>query len=98
MAAKIKTRSWDVANYLEKEEDIQAYMEACIEDDPGDGSFIRAALGDIARVRGMSQIARDSGVGREHLYRALSTEGNPEFSTILKVMKALGLQLHIGTA
>ena len=87
-----------LANYLEKEEDIQPYMEACIGYDPGDGSFIRAALGDIARVRGMSQIARDSGVGREHLYRALSTEGNPEFSTILKVMKALGLHLHIGTA
>ena len=93
--AKIKTRPWDVANYLETEKDIQAYMEACIAEDAGDGSLIRTALGDIARVRGMSKIARDTGVGREHLYKALSAEGNPEFSTVLKVMKALGLHFHI---
>ena len=64
--AKIKTRPWDVTNYLETEKDIQAYMEACIAEDVGDGSLIRTALGDIARVRGMSKIARDTGVGREH--------------------------------
>lgn len=65
-----------------------------VEEDPGDGSLIRAALGDIARARGMSQLARDTGLARGGLYKALSAEGNPEFATVMKVIKALGLKLH----
>ena len=67
---------------------------ACCEEDPGDGSLIRAALGDIARARGMAQLARDTGLSREGLYKALSKDGNPEFSTVVKVIHALGLKLH----
>lgn len=70
------------------------YFEACLAEDPGDGSLIRAALGDIARARGMSQLARETGLSREGLYQALSAKGNPEFSTIMKVIRALGLKLH----
>ena len=70
------------------------YFDACVEEDPGDGSLIRAALGDLARAKGMSQLARDTGMAREGLYRALSAEGNPEFTTIMKVMRALGMRLR----
>lgn len=84
---------WDAADGLNTEADMQLYLEACLEEDPGDGSLIRAALGDIARARGMSQLARDTGLAREGLYRALSPEGNPEFSTVMKVIRALGLKL-----
>ncbi|AQT59894.1 addiction module antidote protein [Cellvibrio sp. PSBB023] len=89
-----KFTRWDAADYLDTEEDMLSYFEACLTEDPGDGSVIRAALGDIARAKGMSQLARDTGLARESLYRALSPEGNPEFSTIMKVMKALGIKLH----
>lgn len=89
-----KFSRWDAADYLNTEEDMVTYFEVCLEEDPGDGSVIRAALGDIARAKGMSQLARDTGLARESLYRALSPEGNPEFSTIMKVMKALGIKLH----
>ena len=68
------------------------YLQAALEE--GDPGLVAAALGDIARAKGMSQIARETGLGRESLYKALSPEGNPEFSTVLKVIKALGLQLH----
>lgn len=85
---------WDAADYLETEEDMALYFEACVEEDPGDGSLIRAVLGDIARARGMSRLAKDTGLTREGLYKALSSDGNPEFTTIMKVMKALGLKLH----
>lgn len=85
---------WDAADSLKSEEDMALYFEACLADDPGDGSLVRAALGDIARARGMSQLARDTGLSREGLYQALSAKGNPEFSTVMKVIKALGLQLH----
>ncbi len=85
---------WDAADSLKTEEDMALYFEACLEEDPGDGSLIRAALGDIARARGMSQLARETGLAREGLYKALSPEGNPEFSTVMKVIKALGLKLH----
>ena len=91
-----KFSRWDSADYLKTEEDITLYFDACLEEDPGDGSLIRAALGDIARARGMSQLARDTGLTREGLYKALSAEGNPEFTTIMKVIKALGLKLHAG--
>jgi probable addiction module antidote protein len=92
MAGKLKTTVWDPAEHLESEEDIAAYLEAAFEE--GDPSLIAAALGDIARAKGMAQIARDAGLGRESLYKALSPEGNPEFATIMKVVNALGLKLH----
>jgi len=85
---------WDPAEDLKTQEDMRLYFDACLQEDPGDGSLIRAALGDIARARGMSQLARDTGLARENLYRALSSEGNPEFATIIKVIRALGLKLH----
>lgn len=90
----IKLTKWDAVDHLKTEEDLSLYLEACFEEDPGDGSLIRAALGDIARARGMAQLARDTGLTREGLYKALSPEGNPEFSTVVKVIHALGLRLH----
>jgi len=90
---KIKTRPWDAVEHLETEEDIAAYLEAVLED--GDPALVSAALGDIARARGMTEIARESGLGRESLYKALSPEGNPEFATVMKVLRALGLSLHV---
>jgi probable addiction module antidote protein len=94
--AKTKTKRWDAAEHLETEEDMAAYLEAALED--GDPALIAAALGDIARAKGMSQIARETGLGRESLYKALSPDGNPEFSTILKVVRALGLRLRATAA
>ena len=90
--AKIQTQPWDAADYLETEEDVVLYLEAAFED--GDPGLIAAALGDIARAKGMSKIAADAGLGRESLYKALSPDGNPEFATVLKVLRALGLRLH----
>ena len=92
-----KFSRWDSADYLKTEEDIDLYFELCVQEDPGDGSLIRRALGSIARARGMSQLARDTGLAREGLYRALSPEGNPEFATVMKVIKALGLKLGVQT-
>ncbi|ROL98966.1 addiction module antidote protein [Pseudomonas protegens] len=86
---------FDAAEYLKTPEDMVAYLDACFEEDAGDGKLIRAALNDIARARGMTQVARDTGLGRESLYKALGSQGNPEFATIIKVMKALGLKLHV---
>ena len=90
----IKLSKWDAVDHLKNEEEMSLYLEACFEEDPGDGSLIRAALGDIARARGMAQLARDTGLTREGLYKALSPDGNPEFATVLKVIHALGLKLH----
>jgi len=90
--AKTKTRTWDAAEYLESPEDMAAYLEAALEED--DPALFAAALGDIARAKGMSQIAREAGLGRESLYKALSAEGNPEFATVLKVLRSLGLKLY----
>lgn len=90
--AKAKTTRWDPAKHLATEEDMAAYLEAALDD--GDPALIAAAVGDIARAQGMSQIARKTGLGRESLYKALSPDGNPEFSTVLKVVRALGLRLH----
>ncbi len=87
----LKTTKWDVAEFLDSEERIGMFLEAAFEE--GDPSLIAAALGDVARARGMTQMAKDTGVSREALYRALSKEGRPEFNTILKVMKAFGLRL-----
>ena len=92
MASTSKTRPWDPAEQLKTEKDIAAYLAAAFEE--GDPCLVAAALGDIARAKGMAQIARDTGLGRESLYKALSSEGNPEFATIMKVVSALGLKLH----
>ncbi len=89
---KTATTVWDPAEHLQTEEDMAEYLEAALEE--ADPAVIAAALGDIARAKGMTQVARDAGLGRESLYKALSPAGNPEFSTILKVVAALGLQLH----
>jgi len=90
---KTKTIAWDVADHLKTDEDIANYLEAAFED--GDPSLVAAALGDVARAKGMAQVARDAGLGRESLYKALSSDGNPEFATILKVIQALGLKLKV---
>ena len=90
---KAETRLWDPAEHLETDEDIAAYLDAALED--GDPALIIAVLGDIARARGMTQLARQAGVGRESLYKALSATGNPEFATVMKVVRALGLQLRV---
>lgn len=91
----MKTIRWDSAEHLKTDEDIQLYLEACIEEAGDDPAFIVHALGVIARARNMSQLARDTGLTREGLYKALSPEGNPTFSTVAKVAKALGLQITV---
>jgi probable addiction module antidote protein len=88
-----KTRRWDAAETLETREDIAAYLDAVLED--GDPDLLKAALGDIARAKGMTEIAEAAGMGRTNLYKALSPDGNPEFATVAKVLKALGLRLRI---
>ncbi len=90
---KTKTSPWDVAEHLRTPAEMAAYLEACIEEADGDVAFIAKALGDIARAQGMTQVARDSGLSRESLYKALSGERSPSFDTILKVVSALGLKL-----
>ena len=92
---KIKTQRWDAAEHLETDDDMAAYLEAALEE--GDPALVAAALGDIARAKGISQIARKAGLGRESLCNALSPEGNPEFATVYKVVHALGLRLHATT-
>ena len=94
--AKTTTTPWDPADHLKTEEDMVAYLEAALEE--ADPALVAAALGDIARAKGMTQVARDAGLGRESLYKALSPAGNPEFATILRVVAALGLQLHAAPA
>ena len=91
---KIQTTRYDVAVHLRTQEEMAAYLEACLEEADGDAAFVAKALGDIARAKGMAQVARDAGLSRESLYKALSGERSPGFDTILKVMGALGLQLH----
>jgi probable addiction module antidote protein len=93
---KTKTLPWDAAEYLTTEEDMAAFLEAALEE--GEPALVAAALGDIARARGMSELARETGLGRESLYKALSPNGNPEFATIMKVVQALGLRLHASSA
>jgi probable addiction module antidote protein len=88
-----ETYPWDAADALQSKEDIAAYLDAVLED--GDLELLKAALGDIARAKGMTDIARDSKLGRANLYKALSPEGNPEFATVAKVLKALGLRLSV---
>ena len=91
---KVKTTRYDVAEHLRTPEEMAAYLEACLEEADGDAAFIAKALGNIARAKGMSDVARDAGLSRESLYKALSGERNPGFDTILKVVQALGLRLH----
>ena len=95
---KLKLRKWDSAEHLNSDEDIALYLDACLEEAGNDPAFIAKALGNIARARCMSQLACETGLGRESLYNALSGEGNPSFATILKVIHALGVKLHAETA
>jgi probable addiction module antidote protein len=92
--AKTVTSRYDVAEHLRTPKEMAAYLEACLEEAEGDAAFVAKALGDIARAKGMSQIARDTGLSRESLYKALSGDRSPSFDTVLKVIEALGLKLH----
>ena len=86
---------WDAAEHLRTLEDSRLYLQACAEEDPGDGSLIRAALNDIARAGNMSGLARKAGMSREGLYKALSEDGNPSFATVMRIARALGMRLRI---
>lgn len=92
--SKTQTSRYDIAEHLRTPEEMAAYLEACFEEANGDAAFIAKALGDIARANGMTQVARDAGLSRESLYKALSGERAPDFDTILRVMNALGLKLN----
>lgn len=95
---KTKTTPYDVAEHLRTPEEMAAYLDAWLEEAPDDAAGIARALGDIARAKGMTQVAKDAGLSRESLYRALSAEGNPSFATVLKVARALGVKLHAEAA
>lgn len=95
---KTRTTPYDVAEHLRTPEEVAAYLDAWLDEAPDDASGIAKALGDIARAKGMSQVAKDAGLSRESLYRALSAEGNPSFATVLKVARALGVKLHAQAA
>ena len=95
---KTKTTRYDVAEHLRTPEEMAAYLEACLDEAKGEAAFIAKALGDIARTKVMSQVACDSGLSRESLYKALSGERSPDFDTILKVVGALGLRFHAEAA
>ena len=95
---KTRTTPYDVAEHLRTPEEMAAYLDAWLGEAPDDASGIAKALGDIARAKGMSQVAKDAGLSRESLYRALSAEGNPSFATVLKVARALGVKLHAQAA
>ena len=94
MMSKTMTTRHDVAEHLRTPEEMAEYLEACMEEADGDAAFIAKALGDIARAKGMAQVAKDAGLSRESLYKGLSGERSPDFDTILKVIGALGLKLH----
>ncbi len=91
----VKLKRWDSAEHLQTDEDIELYLQACFEEAGDDAAFIAKALGNVARARSMTQLAKDTGMGRESLYKALSGEGNPSFGTILKVINALGLKFNV---
>ena len=97
---KVRPETWpyDVAEQLRGPEEMAAYLDAWLEEAPDDVAGIASALGDVARARGMTEVARESGLSRESLYRALSEGGNPEFATVLKVLRALGLRLRVEVA
>ncbi len=90
--ARLRTTRWDAADYLDSPERTAGYLQAAFED--GDPALIAAAIGDVARAKGMSQIARDAGLGRESLYKALSSSGNPALATVLRVLRSVGLELR----
>jgi probable addiction module antidote protein len=92
--ARTKTVAYDIAEQLRTPEEMAAYLDAWFEEAPDDAAGITRALGDIARARGMTQVARDAGLSRESLYKALGENGNPSFATVLKVARALGVRLH----
>lgn len=96
--SKTTTHRYDVAEHLRTPEEMAAYLEACLEEADGDAAFVAKALGDIARAKGMAQVALDAGLSRESLYKALSGERSPGFDTVLKVLRALGLKLHAEVA
>ena len=91
---KTRTTTYDVAEHLRTPKEMAAYLDAWLDEAPDDAAGIAKALGDIARAKGMSQVAKDAGLSRESLYRALSAGGNPSFATVLKVARALGVKLH----
>ena len=93
-APKVKTSAYDVAEHLRTPAEMAAYLDAWLEEAPDDVSGIARALGDIARAKGMSLVAKEAGLSRESLYRALSEGGNPSFATVLKVARALGVRFH----
>ena len=95
---KTRTVPYDVAEQLRTPEEMAAYLDAWLDEAPDDASGIARALGDIARAKGMSQVAKEAGLSRESLYRALSADGNPSFATVLKVARALGVKLHATAA
>jgi probable addiction module antidote protein len=95
---KTKTLPYDVAEHLRTPEEMALYLDACIEESGGDAAFIAKALGDIARAQGMTKVAEGAGLSRESFYKSLSGERVPDFSTVLKVMKSLGLKLHTEVA
>ncbi|KQT08096.1 addiction module antidote protein [Ramlibacter sp. Leaf400] len=97
-AARTRTVAYDVAEQLRTPQEMAAYLEAWLQEAPDDAAGITRALGDIARAKGMSQVARDAGLSRESLYKALSETGNPSFATVLKVARALGVKFHAAAA
>ena len=96
--APTKTMPYDVAAQLRTPEEMAAYLDAWLEEAPDDAAGIARALGDIARAKGMTQVAKEAGLSRESLYRALGADGNPSFATVLKVARALGMKLHAEAA
>ena len=97
-AEKLGIQPFDAAQYLQSDADCAAYLQACLEQAPDDAAVFAKALGDVARARGMMQLAKDTGLTREGLYKALGERGNPSFSTVIKVMSALGLQINVSPA
>lgn len=93
-----RTTRFDVADHLRTSEEMAAYLDAWLEEAPEDVAGIARALGDVARAKGMAQVAKEAGLSRESLYRALSVNGNPSLATVLKVAKALGIRLHAAAA
>ena len=98
MTTKTKTVPYDVAQQLRSPEEMAAYLDAWLIEAPDDAAGIARALGDIARAKGMTQVAKDAGLSRESLYRALGADGNPSFATVIKVVRALGVKLHAEAA
>ncbi|MEZ5691172.1 MAG: putative addiction module antidote protein [Rickettsiales bacterium] len=95
---KIKLKKWDIADYLKTQEDIEGFLEAAIEEGGDDPEYIAHVLGVIARAKGMTKIAKETGLSRATLYKALAKGGNPEFATVLKVINALGIKLQVSSA